>query len=61
LRRGTNYYGPWNGFKDGSAYYNMFGQMLMMVDKKIATSGTVWNFKSSGFKTQRLMKKRYYF
>jgi hypothetical protein len=61
LRRGTNYYTSWNGFRDGSAYYNMFGQMLMMVDKKMATAGSVFNFKSFGFKTQRLLKKRYYF
>jgi hypothetical protein len=39
----------------------MFGQMLMMVDKKMATAGSVFNFKSFGFKTQRLLKKRYYF
>jgi hypothetical protein len=61
LRRGTNVYGPWNGFMDGSAYYNMFGQVLMMVDKKLASAGNVWSMKSAGFKTQRLLKRRYYF
>lgn len=61
LRKGTNVYGPWNGFMDGSAYYNMFGQVLMMVDKKLATAGNSWSMKSAGFKTQRLLKRRYYF
>ena len=61
LRRGTNVYGPWNGFMDGSAYYCMFGQALMQFDKKLVTQGTKFNFKATGFKTQRLMKRRYYF
>lgn len=46
---------------DGSAYYNMFGQVLMMVDKKLVGAGNTWNMKSAGFKIQRLMKRRYYF
>jgi hypothetical protein len=61
LRRGTSYYTPWNGFRDGSAYYNMFGQAMMMMDKKLASAGSSWNFKSTGFKTQKLSKKKYYY
>jgi len=61
LRRGTNYYGPWNGYRDGSAYYNMFGQFYMQIDKKLASQGSSWNMKSAGFKTSKLLKKRYYF
>lgn len=37
LRRGTNVYGPWNDFMDGSAYYCMFGQALMQMDKKLVS------------------------